>query len=156
MKRHLVPCLALSASLILTGCSSGQTHEETLLSQAAGIASDAAVLSVDGRDVPAWQVLYWLAYACDYIAASYEDGAIQWNEELKVAQKCTMCAHLLDDGWTEPRCVQACPIRPVDSRLVEQVLTENDRFFFVKDLEQNLARCADQWALPGELGIRLD
>ena len=54
------------------------------------------------------------------------------------------------------RMVQACPIRPVDSRLVEQVLTENDRFFFVKDLEQNLARCADQWALPGELGIRLD
>lgn len=83
MKRHLVPCLALSASLILTGCSSGQTHEETLLSQAAGIASDAAVLSVDGRDVPAWQVLYWLAYACDYIAASYEDGAIQWNDTVE-------------------------------------------------------------------------
>ncbi len=38
-------------------------------------------------------------------------GAFQWNEELKVAQKCTLCAHLLDQGWKEPRCVQACPIR---------------------------------------------
>lgn len=38
-------------------------------------------------------------------------GMISWNEELDTAQKCTMCAHLLDAGWTEPRCVQACPLR---------------------------------------------
>ena len=36
-------------------------------------------------------------------------GAIWWNEEQKVVQKCTMCAHLLDSGWKMPRCVQACP-----------------------------------------------
>ena len=34
---------------------------------------------------------------------------IFWNEEKAVAQKCTMCAHLLDKGWKEPRCVEACP-----------------------------------------------
>jgi Fe-S-cluster-containing dehydrogenase component len=34
---------------------------------------------------------------------------IFWNEEKKVAQKCTLCAHLLDKGWKEPRCVEACP-----------------------------------------------
>lgn len=38
-------------------------------------------------------------------------GMIKWNEELETAQKCTMCAHLLDQGWEEPRCVQACPLR---------------------------------------------
>jgi Fe-S-cluster-containing dehydrogenase component len=43
-----------------------------------------------------------LVKACPY-------GAIWWNEEKNVPQKCTLCAHLLDDGWTEPRCVQACP-----------------------------------------------
>lgn len=36
-------------------------------------------------------------------------GAIWWNEERNVPQKCTFCAHLLDGGWREPRCVQACP-----------------------------------------------
>lgn len=36
-------------------------------------------------------------------------GAIWWNEELGLAQKCTFCAHLLDEGWEKPRCVQACP-----------------------------------------------
>lgn len=31
------------------------------------------------------------------------------NKEENVAQKCTFCAHLLDAGWKEPRCVEACP-----------------------------------------------
>lgn len=35
-------------------------------------------------------------------------GVIWWNEQLDLPQKCTFCAHLLDDGWTKPRCVQAC------------------------------------------------
>ena len=34
---------------------------------------------------------------------------IYWNEEAQVPQKCTLCAHLLDAGWKEPRCVEACP-----------------------------------------------
>ncbi len=36
-------------------------------------------------------------------------GAIWWNEEEQIPQKCTLCAHLLDDGWKVPRCVQSCP-----------------------------------------------
>ncbi len=34
---------------------------------------------------------------------------IYWNEELDLPQKCTFCAHLLDAGWKEPRCVELCP-----------------------------------------------
>ena len=40
--------------------------------------------------------------ACPY-------GAIYFNEDLNIAQKCTGCAHLLDNGWSEPRCADACP-----------------------------------------------
>jgi tetrathionate reductase subunit B len=40
--------------------------------------------------------------ACPY-------GAVYFNAELNIAQKCTMCAHLLDKDWKEPRCVDACP-----------------------------------------------
>jgi len=43
-----------------------------------------------------------IAEACPY-------GAIYWNEELNVAQKCTGCAHLLDNGYALPRCVEICP-----------------------------------------------
>jgi Fe-S-cluster-containing dehydrogenase component len=35
-------------------------------------------------------------------------GAIFFNEDLHIAQKCTGCAHLLDNGWDVPRCVDAC------------------------------------------------
>jgi Fe-S-cluster-containing dehydrogenase component len=42
-----------------------------------------------------------LVDACPY-------GAIVWSEDSGAPQKCTLCAHLLDDGWTKPRCVQVC------------------------------------------------
>ena len=35
--------------------------------------------------------------------------AIAWNDERKIPQKCTLCAHLLDAGESFPRCVEACP-----------------------------------------------
>jgi Fe-S-cluster-containing dehydrogenase component len=43
-----------------------------------------------------------LVAACPY-------GAIWWHEEMELPQKCTLCAHLLDEGWEKPRCVQSCP-----------------------------------------------
>ena len=43
------------------------------------------------------------------IVDSCPHRVIFWNDEKRVAQKCTFCAHLLDAGWKEPRCVEACP-----------------------------------------------
>lgn len=43
-----------------------------------------------------------LVEACPY-------DAVFWNEEHDIPQKCTGCAHLLDDGWDVPRCVDSCP-----------------------------------------------
>lgn len=42
------------------------------------------------------------------IVGSCPYGCIYWNEEFSIPQKCTFCAHLLDQGWKEPRCVEAC------------------------------------------------
>ena len=36
-------------------------------------------------------------------------GSIYLNEEKGLPQKCTFCAHLMDDQWASPRCVQSCP-----------------------------------------------
>lgn len=38
-------------------------------------------------------------------------GRITYNSEQEISQKCTFCAHLLDEGWEQPRCVQACPLQ---------------------------------------------
>jgi len=57
-------------------------------------------------------------------------GAIYWNEEAQVAQKCTGCAHLIDEGWTETRCSQACPtgalklVMASDEEMAELVAAE--------------------------------
>jgi len=40
--------------------------------------------------------------ACPYDAIYFNDGE-------NICQKCTGCAHLLDNGYKLPRCVEACP-----------------------------------------------
>jgi Fe-S-cluster-containing dehydrogenase component len=44
----------------------------------------------------------------DDLAALCPYGRVFYNEELGIAQKCTGCAHLIDGGWSEPRCVDVC------------------------------------------------
>jgi len=57
--------------------------------------------------------------------------AIWWNEEKQIPQKCTLCAHLLDQGWEKTRCVQACPTGALnlskmeDSAMGQMVEREN-------------------------------
>jgi tetrathionate reductase subunit B len=60
--------------------------------------------------------------ACPY-------NVIYFNESLNIAQKCTGCAHLLDDGWNEPRCVDACPtnaIRFLDENEAKVLLSSGE------------------------------
>ena len=44
----------------------------------------------------------------EQVVKSCPYGVIYWNEEKKLPQKCTFCAHRLEQGQI-PRCVQACP-----------------------------------------------
>jgi Fe-S-cluster-containing dehydrogenase component len=54
-----------------------------------------------------------LPSACPY-------GVITWNDALDLPQKCTFCAHLIDEGWTKTRCVQSCPTFALTLRHVEE------------------------------------
>jgi len=47
------------------------------------------------------------------IVSACPHGVIFWNEAQNLPQKCTFCAHLLDDGWKEPRCVEVCPTQAI-------------------------------------------
>jgi Fe-S-cluster-containing dehydrogenase component len=50
--------------------------------------------------------------ACPY-------GAIFWNDKLDIPQHWIFDAHLLDTGWTEPRCVDVCPTGALRSLKVD-------------------------------------
>jgi NAD-dependent dihydropyrimidine dehydrogenase PreA subunit len=58
-------------------------------------------------------------------------GMIEWNEQEQVPQNWNFDAHLLDAGWKEPRCAQACPTKALralnmpDRDLVEMVKNEH-------------------------------
>ena len=46
---------------------------------------------------------------CRDCVAACPYGVIYFNDDLGLAQKCTGCAHLLDNGFNMPRCVESCP-----------------------------------------------
>lgn len=50
--------------------------------------------------------------ACPY-------GMLSYNSEIGCVQKCTGCAHLIDQDWHEPRCVQSCPLRALQTVFCE-------------------------------------
>ena len=82
------PCMHCDQAPCISSASNGAVHKRP----------DGIVL-IDPRKAVGQQQI---VKACPY-------GAIYWNAEKNLPQKCTMCAHLLDQGWKAPRCVQACP-----------------------------------------------
>ncbi|MDR3220985.1 MAG: 4Fe-4S dicluster domain-containing protein [Candidatus Accumulibacter sp.] len=49
------------------------------------------------------------AKGCQEIVNACPYGAVYWNAELNLPQKCTLCAHMLDAGEKTTRCAEACP-----------------------------------------------
>jgi Fe-S-cluster-containing dehydrogenase component len=62
--------------------------------------------------------------ACPY-------GVVYWNEDEQIPQKCTGCAHLMDEGWKETRCTQVCPTEAMrlvladDGEMAKRASAEN-------------------------------
>src|SRR5882724_11390007 len=73
-----------------------------------------------------------LVDACPY-------GMILWNRQAEVPQNWNFDAHLLDSGWTEPRCTQACPTKAMrvlkldDEELAKRVENEGLSVFGSKE-----------------------
>lgn len=67
------------------------------------------------------------------VVAACPYGAIWWNEQSNIPQKCTFCAHLLDDGWKQTRCSQACPGEALTVRYAED--SEMQRLIEAEKLE---------------------
>ncbi len=77
MKRRMI-CLALSLCLLLTACGGREDGggQASFLGRAAELEETAALVTVGGREVPAWRYLYWLAYTCDRVRDQYRDAGL--------------------------------------------------------------------------------
>ncbi len=62
---------------------------------------------------------------CGSCAEACHYGVIFKNDDSGIFQKCTMCAHLLDEGWDQPRCVTACPVDALTFIDEEDQIEEN-------------------------------
>ena len=74
----LVICLTLGAC----GGQGEPPGEQTgSLGAAVSLSDDTVLLTIDGREIPAWRYLYWLAYACRRVQERYETAelALDWE-----------------------------------------------------------------------------
>lgn len=78
MKKRMAAVLAVLC-LCLTACGGkeeGGTEGVCDLETASGLEGTAVLLTVDGREVPAWRYLYWLAWTCDQMAEQYAESGL--------------------------------------------------------------------------------
>ena len=75
----LLLCLCLSAC----GAPPGDSGT-SVLGRASGLDDELRLLTVDGREIPAWRYLYWLAFTCDRVAERYREAgaALDWQAPL--------------------------------------------------------------------------
>ena len=139
MKRCIAFCLALGAAISLTACGGGDT-EGGLLCKASGIRPDTVLLSVDGRDVSAQRYLYWLAYACDYIADYYDSGeGIQWGD--------TVSGQSLEDYAKDQALQNAALYATVETWAEDYgcTLTDEDRTAMDREWAARAAQFGGRW-----------
>ncbi len=75
--RRRMAALTLVLCLGLSGCAwKREEKNASLLGRAAELGEELVLLTVDGREVPAWRYLYWLAFTCDQIREKYKDSGL--------------------------------------------------------------------------------
>ena len=84
--RKRIAALALALCLGLSGCGLKKEEEGvSLLGRAAELGEEMILLTVDGREIPAWRYLYWLAFTCDQVREKYKDGGLALNWEAPIS-----------------------------------------------------------------------
>lgn len=114
-----------------SGCMARENAEGGLLAESAGISESETILTVDGRDVPAWQCLYWLADTCDGIQEIYAGAGteLRWDVSL---EDTTLAAYAKDHA------LQTAALYATVENWSEHygcVLTEEDQSDIQKDWE---------------------
>lgn len=80
--KQCATALAFVLCLTLTACGVREdSRGQGLFQQATEVEEDAVLLTVDGREVPAWRYLYWLERCCGQLREQYRAAGLtlDWN-----------------------------------------------------------------------------
>lgn len=83
MKRYLA-AVGLVLCLMLSACEVDReepVRQTSRLGEAAELDEEVILLSIDGREIPAWRYLYWLGYTCQRVQERYTSAGlpVDWN-----------------------------------------------------------------------------
>ena len=83
MKRYLA-AVGLVVCLMLSACEAGgeePVRQTSRLGEAAELDEETVLLTVDGREIPAWRYLYWLGYTCQRVQERYTSAGlpVDWD-----------------------------------------------------------------------------
>lgn len=86
--------LAVLLCLTLSACG-GETEDggASALGQAAGLDDSIVLLTVNGREVAAWQYLYWLDFTCSRLAGRYQEAGIPLDWDAPSGSGGTLAAY---------------------------------------------------------------
>lgn len=84
MKRYMTAWVFLLC-LMLTACGGKHEDQTSAFSEPEKLNEEAVLLTVDGREVPAWKYLYWLTYACDQVREKYQKSGLPLDWETPVS-----------------------------------------------------------------------
>ena len=76
MRNRLFAAL-LPLCLLLSACGGEKDPSGGLLESASGLPEETVLVTVGGREVAAWQYLYWLAFTCDQLQARYDGAGLE-------------------------------------------------------------------------------
>ena len=80
------------------------------------------------------------------IVKSCPYGAIVWNEEQQALQTWVFDAHLLDSGWSQPRCQHSCPTDVFETlRIDDRAMAERARTEGLRGLREDLGTAPRVW-----------
>ena len=86
--RKRMTVLALLLCLLLTACGGEEADsggQASFLEETFGLEEGAILLTVDGKEIPAWKYLYWLAYACEQVRDRYDQTGTSLDWETPVS-----------------------------------------------------------------------
>lgn len=88
MKRYAA-AVVLVLCLMLGACGgqepAGGDGSAGRLASAAGLTDETVLLTIGGRDIPAWRYLYWLAYTCQQVRERYQDSGLTLDWDTPVS-----------------------------------------------------------------------